>query len=259
MSDGKLIYEKVENVAQITFDNRAAYNALTWNMWRQLGEICTEVAKDSSVRVVTFRGAGGKAFISGTDITGFRSFEGGQRGVDYEKEMDGYIGTVEALPQPTVAIVEGWAVGGGLAISFACDFRIATTNSKFGSPLGRTIGNCLSMKGYSRLVANAGIAQAKRMLLLGEMPTAAELKALGLVLEVVDPDALDATVSDVVERLAGMAPLTVKASKEAIRRLTYANQPDIEDLISMVYGSEDFRMGVNHFVEKKGKPEWVGR
>lgn len=257
MSEGKLTYERVGNIGQIVFDNRAAHNALTWAMWRDLGAVCTEIARDREVRVVTFRGAGGKAFVSGTDISGFLSFEGGQRGIEYEREMDGYISAVEALPQPTVAVIEGWAVGGGLAISFACDFRVATPTAKFGSPLGRTIGNCLSIKGYARLVAHAGIAQAKRMLLLGEMPTALELQALGLIQEVVQPESLDAAVAGLCERLAGMAPLTIQASKEAIRRLTYANLPDIDDLIAAVYGSEDFRMGVKHFVEKR-KPEWTG-
>jgi enoyl-CoA hydratase len=227
-------------------------------VWRDLGEVDTELTKDRDVRVVTFRGAGGKAFISGTDITGFLSFDSGERGVAYEKEMDSYIGTVEALPQPTVAVVEGWAVGGGLAISFASDFRVTTTTAKFGSPLGRTIGNCLSMKGYARLVGHVGIAQAKRLLLLGEIATTQELQALGLITAVVEPEELDRTVDEICERLASMAPLTVKASKEAIRRLTYANLPDIEDLIDMVYGSEDFRNGVRNFVEKK-KPEWAGR
>jgi enoyl-CoA hydratase/carnithine racemase len=204
------------------------------------------------------RGAGGKAFISGTDIGGFLSFESGQRGVEYERQVDIYIGAVEAMPQPTVAIVEGWAVGGGLALAFASDFRIATPNAKFGSPLGRTIGNCLSMKGYARLVSHVGIAQAKRILMLGEMITATELQALGLINVVAEPDVLDGAVDEMCEKLASMAPLTIKSSKEAIRRLTYANLPNIEDLIEMVYGSEDFRMGVRNFVEKK-KPEWTGR
>src|SRR5690606_12623072 len=151
-----------------------------------------------------------------------------------------------------------WAVGGGIAISFACDFRVATPNAKFGSPIARTIGNCLNAKGYARLVANAGVAQAKRMLLLGEMPTASELHAMGLVLRVVEPEELDATVNELVEKLASHSPLSMHASKEAIRRITYNNLPDIDDLISLIYGSEDFRMAVRNFLEKK-KPEWQGR
>lgn len=256
--EGKLIYEKEGHIARITFDNRPAHNALTMRMWHDLADACTDVAKDKDIRVVTMRGAGGKSFISGTDITGFLKFEAGADGVRYERDMDRCIGTVEAIPQPTLAIVEGWAVGGGLAISFACDFRIATPTAKFGSPIAKTIGNCLSMKGYTRLVANAGVAMAKRIVINGEMPTASELKALGLVVDVVEPEELDAKAAELVDRLASMAPLTVRTTKEAIRRLMYANQPDLEDLIEQVYGSEDFRNGVRNFVEKKPQ-NWVGR
>ena len=256
--EGKLIYEKEGHIARITFDNRPAHNALTMQMWLDLADACTDIAKDRDIRVVTMRGAGGKSFISGTDITGFLKFEAGTDGVRYEREMDRCIGTVEAIPQPTLAIVEGWAVGGGLAISFACDFRIATPTAKFGSPIAKTIGNCLSMKGYTRLVANAGVAMAKRIVIYGEMPTALELKALGLVIDVAEPEELDAKAAEVTERLASMAPLTVHTTKEAINRLLYANQPDLEDMIEKVYGSEDFRNGVRNFVEKKPQ-NWVGR
>ena len=257
MSEARTRYEKRGQVGAVVFDNPKALNALTWDMWRQLGEICTEIAGDKDLRVVTFRGEGGKAFISGTDIGGFLSFETGEDGVAYEREMDQYIGTVEALPMPTLAIVDGWAVGGGVAISFACDFRIATTNAKFGSPLGRTIGNCLSMKGYTRLVSIVGVPQAKRVLMLGEMLTARELKDLGVLLDAVEPEALERAVQDVVDRLTGMAPLSLKAAKEAIRRLTYAGIPDITDLIAEVYGSRDFKHGVRSFMDKSEK-SWTG-
>lgn len=257
MSDGRLIYRKDGVVGRIIFDNQPALNALTWSMWSELGRVCEEIAHDRSLRVVTLRGAGGKAFLSGTDIGGFLAFETGQDGVAYEREMDRYISAVEALPFPTVAIVEGWAVGGGVALSGACDFRIATTTARFGSPLGRTIGNCLSGKGYARLVRLVGVAQAKRMLMLGEMVPAEELMALGALLDVVEPDRIDAAADALCERLAAMAPLTLKATKEAMRRQTYAAVPDIDDLIAEVYGSEDFRNGVRRFVNKE-KPSWKG-
>ncbi|HEX8484446.1 enoyl-CoA hydratase [Sphingomonas sp.] len=258
MSEGVTRYEKIGPVGRIIFDRPAAYNSLTWDMWRGLGEACAALAADRDIRVVTLRGTGGKAFVAGTDIAGFQSFTDGQQGVAYEAEMDSYVGAVEALPQPTIAIVDGWAVGGGLALSFASDFRIAATGARFGSPLARTIGNCLSARGYARLVQHAGIAIAKRLLLGAEIIGADEMKALGLLNDLVAPDQVDAAVDGLVERLLTHAPLTMQVSKEAIRRLSVANQPDIDDLIATIYGSADFAEGVRSFLAKE-KPEWTGR
>ena len=258
MSEGVTRYEKTGPVGRIIFDRPAAYNSLTWDMWRGLGEACAALSADRDIRVVTLRGAGGKAFVAGTDIAGFQSFTDGQQGVAYEAEMDSYVGAVEALPQPTIAIVDGWAVGGGLALSFASDFRIAATGARFGSPLARTIGNCLSARGYARLVQHAGIAVAKRLLLGAEIIGADEMKALGLLNDLVAPDQVDAAVDALVERLLTHAPLTMQVSKEAIRRLSAANQPDIDDLIATIYGSADFAEGVRSFLAKE-KPAWTGR
>lgn len=257
MTRGRVTYEKADGVGRITFDNPAAYNALSWDMWRTLGEACREIAADREVRVVVLRGAGGKAFVSGTDIEGFRDLTTGEQGVAYEREMDGYVGAVEALPQPTVAVVEGYAVGGGLALAFACDFRIATPGARFGSPLARTIGNCLSAKGYARLVAHLGVAQTKRMLLLAELVGAEELSNLGLLTEVATREALDDAVQALCDRLKANAPLTQGVSKAALSRTVYAGLPDIDDLIRIVYGSHDFRKGVESFLSK-ARPAWRG-
>lgn len=255
--DGKLEYEKVGHVGKITFNRPQALNALTAQMWSDLGRVAKEIAHDRDVRVVTLRGAGGKAFLSGTDIAGFLKFESGKDGLAYEARMDEYISAVEAIPQPVIAVVEGYAVGGGLALCAAADFRIATPSAKFGSPLGRTIGNCLSAKSYARAVALVGAAQAKRMLILGEMIPASEMMGLGLLNAIAEPEDLDATVQAMCDKLASQAPLTLQANKEAIRRLTYRALPDMSDIVEMIYGSNDFKMGVRHFMEKK-KPEWTG-
>lgn len=262
MSEGCTRYEKVGSVGRITFDRPDAYNALSWDMWRGLGSACAAIAADPEVSVVTLRGAGGKAFVSGTDIAGFVDFPegaaGGERGLAYEAEMDSYVGAVERLPQPTIAIIDGWAVGGGLALSFASDFRIARAGSKFGSPLARTIGNCLSARGYARLVQHVGVAIAKRLLIGAEMITAEELHAMGLINALVTAEEMDGATEALIERLLTHAPLTMKASKEAIGRLSAANQPDIDDLIAGIYGSADFKEGVRAFLGKE-KPAWQGR
>jgi enoyl-CoA hydratase/carnithine racemase len=259
MSEGRLIHERDGVVARILFSNPGAHNALTAQMWRDLRDCCVKIAQDSSVRVVVFRGAGGKAFVSGTDISGFAGFATGADGLVYEQGIDDCMAAVDALPVPAIAVVDGWAVGGGLNIAAACDFRVATPAARFGSPLGRTIGNCLSMSSYARIVSAVGADVARRMLLLGELLTAQELLEKGFLYRVADSTSLDAEVSALCERAAANAPLTTKATKEALRRWRSASLPNIDDLIALVYGSSDFKLGVRNFLGSgRQPPDWSG-
>ncbi len=258
MSDGTVRYARDGVVGRITFDRPAARNAMTWTMYRELAEACGKVAADPEVRVAVLRGAGGKAFVAGTDIGQFRDFKSGEDGVAYERQVATYLAAVEELPVPTIAVVEGWAIGGGLAIAAACDLRVATPGSRFGVPIARTLGNCLSIPNYACLAAELGLARTKRMLLLAEMLTADELLAAGFLAEIVAPEELDARVDKLCERLAGNAPITMRVTKESLRRLLHAGFPDGEDLIRQCYGSEDFRIGVASFMEKR-EPRWTGK
>jgi len=257
MSDGEVHFQRDGAVARITFDRPAARNAMTWHMYQRLAEICEQLAGDKKVRVAVFRGAGGKAFIAGTDIAQFLEFKSADDGVAYEEKMERYLSLLEALPMPTLAVIEGWAIGGGLAIAACCDLRIATPEARFGVPIARTLGNCLSVANYARLVAALGASRAKRVLLLAENLTAEEALAGGFLSAIVDPGELDARVDQLCERLQGHAPVTMRVSKEAIRRIVLAGLPDDDDLIRACYGSEDFRIGVRAFVEKK-TPQWTG-
>ena len=258
MNDGDVHLARDGVVARITFDRPAARNAMTWHMYERLGAICEQLANDRAMRVAVFRGAGGKAFIAGTDIAQFLEFKSGEDGIAYEEKMERYLGLIEALPMPTLAVVEGWAIGGGLAIAAACDLRIATPDARFGVPIARTLGNCLSVANYARLVAALGASRAKRVLLLAENLTADEALAGGFLSGIVEPDALDARITELCERLQAHAPITMRVSKEAIRRLMHAGLPNGDDLVRACYGSEDFRIGVRAFVEKK-TPAWTGK
>jgi enoyl-CoA hydratase len=210
--------------------------------------------------VLTFRGVGGKAFVSGTDISGFASFTSGEDGLAYEREIDECMGAVDEVAVPTLAIVEGWAVGGGLNISSACDFRIATPASKFGSPLGRTIANCLSASSYGRILGAIGASAGKRMLLLGEMIGTDELLANGFLLRTAEPGEIEAAAAEICERAIGNAPLTTWATKTAVLRMRAAAKPNLDDVIARVYGSADFRHGVERFLNKDKTPAvWSGR
>jgi enoyl-CoA hydratase len=258
MSDGEVHYQRAGAVVTIVFDRPEARNAMTWHMYEQLGEACARIAADRTVRVVVFRGAGGNAFIAGTDIAQFLDFKTGDDGVAYEAEFERYITAVEELPVPTLAVVEGWAIGGGLAIASACDFRIATPGSRFGVPIARTLGNCLSTTNCARLVAAVGVSRAKRMLMLAETLGAGEALAAGFLLDIIEPSALNARIAELCERIVSHAPVTLRVTKEAMLRLMRAGVPDGEDLVRACYGSDDFKIGVRAFVDKR-KAEWTGR
>ena len=174
------------------------------------------------------------------------------------KRFDEGIGRLEALPIPTLAVIEGWCVGGGLAIATACDIRIGTPTARLGVPIAKTLGNCLSMANIARLVAAFGKPRVQRMLVGAEILTAEEARGCGYLAGVVEPDALDSTAADLCRRLASLAPVTQAVTKEALRRLLLQDLPDARDLILRAYASEDFREGVTAFSEKRG-PAWRGR
>jgi enoyl-CoA hydratase/carnithine racemase len=258
MSDGETRMERKGDVVHVTFDRPAARNAMTWQMYEQLGEICAKLRADASVRAVVFRGAGGKSFIAGTDIAQFKEFKSGEDGVAYEAKMERILSGVEDLPMPTLAVIEGFAVGGGFAIAACCDLRIATPGTRFGVPIARTLGNCLSVANYARTVAAIGMARAKKVLLLAENITAEEALAGGFLVEIVAPADIDKRVAELAGRLTRHAPITMRVTKEAMRRLLHAGFLNGDDLVRQAFGSEDFREGVAAFVAKR-EPQWRGK
>ncbi|MDO9413979.1 MAG: enoyl-CoA hydratase/isomerase family protein [Pseudolabrys sp.] len=258
MSDGEVRVVRDGGVATILFDRPQARNAMTWRMYEGLAAACAQLSGDDTVRVTVLRGVGGKAFIAGTDIAQFREFTKPEDGVAYEEKMEVYLAALEAMPMPTLAVVEGWAIGGGLAIAACCDLRIATPGTKFGVPIARTLGNCLSVSNYARLVASLGPSRTKQMMLLAENVPAEDALAAGFLMEIAEPHALDARVAAICERLLGNAPVTMRVTKEAIRRLQHVGIPNGDDLVRAAYGSDDFHEGVDAFVAKR-PPQWKGR
>ena len=257
MSEGTVHLTVKGGVASLVFDRPQARNAMTWAMYEQLGSICERLTTERSVRVVTFQGAGGEAFVAGTDIEQFKAFQSGEDGVAYELKIDHVIGLIESLPMTTVAVISGWTIGGGLAIATACDFRIATPTSRFGVPIAKTLGNCLSIANLARLVASFGTQRVKRMLMLAELLNADEALSCGFLQQICEPAELDAAAARLCERLASLAPVTQSVTKESLRRLLVQNLPEGEDLIRRCYGSGDFHEGVDAFVAKR-VPVWTG-
>jgi enoyl-CoA hydratase len=256
--EAELLYERRGAVAIITFNRPHARNAMTFAMYEALLAHCDEIDADDEIRVLVLRGAGGRAFVSGTDIRQFLDFDSGRTGVEYEADIDRYLGRLDRLRKPALAQVEGYAVGAGLSIASACDLRVCTPDAQFGLPIARTLGNCLSMAGYARLAAILGEARAKDLVFTARMIPADEALAAGLVSAVVPAEEIEARVLELAERVAGFAPITLRVTKEAFRRLREANLPDGADLVEEAYGSEDFRAGVEAFVEKR-RHTWTGR
>jgi enoyl-CoA hydratase/carnithine racemase len=246
------------DVAYITFDHVAARNAMTVGMYQALKSICEDLASGSTARVAILRGAGGKSFISGSDIAQFSTFTSGDDGIRYEEGIDAYLAPLAMLPIPTIAVIDGMAIGGGLAIATCCDFRISTPDARFGVPIAKTLGNCLSPSNLAWLVAHLGVNIVKRMLLLAELVTAPELLKQGYLLATYPAEALESEASQLADRLMKLAPITQKSSKQTLARLITNNLPDCSDLIRECYGSEDFQNGVASFLGGK-PPVWTGK
>jgi enoyl-CoA hydratase/carnithine racemase len=246
-------------VLTLTFNRPAARNALTWSMYDRLSQVCEEVDADESIRVLVLRGAGGRAFVAGTDISQFPAFSGAADGLAYERDGDRRIGRLEAVRKPVIAQIQGVAAGAGLRIAAACDLRIATPDARFGAPIARTLGNCLSARAYARLVDLLGPSQVMALLATARLLGAEEARTAGFVHEIVAPEAIEARVRDLAREVAGHAPITIRVTKEAIRRILAARPiPDMEDLIAETYDSADFREGARAFLDKR-TPEWRGR
>ena len=260
--EGAVHLERRGAVARVTFDRPAARNAMTMAMYGQLRAHLGSLAAEEGIRVVVLRGAGG-AFVAGTDIAHFTGFTSADDGIAYERTMEEVVRTLETLPIPTLAVVEGAAVGGGLILAAACDVRVCTPDARFGMPIARTVGHGLSVANHARLVAHLGPARTKAMLFLADFLGADDARAAGFVHEVTDAGALDERVDALCRRIASHAPLTLQVTKEAVDRVLRRAHPedDDEELIRRVYGSRDFRAGVRAFLDKAdtGTPEWEGR
>jgi enoyl-CoA hydratase len=260
-TDDEILFRTDGSLAFVTFNRPAARNALTWRMYEGLFEFCDRVDTDGAIRIMILTGAGDQAFVAGTDIEQFRAFRTAQDATGYERRIERVIDRLERVGKPTIAMIRGACVGAGLAIAAACDFRLSTPDLRMGAPIARTLGNCLSMNNYARVLELAGPARAKELIMLARLLTADEALKLGLVTEVVGADRLESRVREIAGELMQLAPLTLRTTKEAIRRLQVRRRLETgegDELIETCYMSDDFRGAVQAFLEKRPYI-WTGR
>lgn len=236
--------------AEITIHRPERHNAMTQGMYESLLERIAECGRNPQVRAILFRGAGGKSFISGTDIGHFADFKTGEQGIAYEAFVERVIDSIERIAVPTVAVIDGWAVGGGLALATACDFRVCSSGSRFGAPIAKTLSNTLSSRNIARLQAALGVPRVKKMLLLAEYIDTAEALDCGFIYEACAAEQLNERANALAERLMALSGVTQAAVKESIRRIVIEQSLDDDDLVHSVYASDAFHQGVAQFLKR---------
>jgi len=258
MTEEILFEVKESGIGWLTFNRPQARNAMTFAMYEGIADVCRKIESDPSIRVLVLRGAGDKAFVSGTDISQFRDLKTADQALAYEAKMDRVFDALEDVRVPTIAAIQGACTGGGAGIAAACDLRIGAPSAKFGFPIARTLGNTLSMRNHARLAALLGVARTKDMIFLARLLDAEEMLRVGLLSEITTEDGLYQRAEALARTLLEHAPLTLRGTKEALNRIVrHWNPGGGEPIVVRSYTSKDFQEGVDSFLAKR-KPRWRG-
>ena len=250
-----------DGIGWMIFNNPARHNALSLEMWQGIGDVLSRFAEDPDVRVVIMRGAGGKAFVSGADISEFDT----KRASAAQKEEYGAIASranryLTTLEKPLLALIEGFCIGGGLATALQADIRIATPDSRFGIPAAK-LGLGYDYGGLAKLARVVGPAGARDILFSARFMDAEEALAMKLVNFVVPRAEIEPYTLDYAQRIAGNAPLTVKAAKAALNAWERGGRPEeleaVGALVDACFDSEDYKEGRRAFKEKR-TPDFKG-
>ena len=257
----KVLSRKEGGVGYVVFNNPARHNAMSLDMWAETGRIMDEFAKDNSLRCVVLTGAGEKAFVSGADISRFSAERSNEEAVaHYNKTVEDASIALHHYPKPTIAMIRGYCIGGGLGIAMCCDLRIATENSTFAVPAAK-LGLGYGHTGVKRLLDVVGPSFTKEIFYTARQFTAEEAKTMGLINRVVPNAELENYVKKYADTIAGNAPLTIKALKTVVGELvkdeSKRNEQLMRDVVNTCFRSKDYLEGRDAFMEKR-KPVFTG-
>lgn len=257
----KMLSRKEGQVGYVTFNNPERHNAVSLDMWEAAESFLDEFKHDKNIRVVVVTGAGGKAFVSGADISKFGDERATKDASDrYNAAVDRAYEAFYAFPKPTIAMIRGYCIGGGVGLALCCDMRISTEGSKFAVPAAK-LALGYRYAGLKKLVDLVGPSFAKEIFFTARQFTAAEAQMMGLVNRVLPDGELESYVKDYAETIAGNAPLTVDSVKFIVAQaLADEGKRDLktaEDMVQACFASSDYIEGRKAFMEKR-KPKFTG-
>ena len=251
----KMIARKDGPIGWIVFNNPARRNAVSVEMWEALAEIVDDYARDPAIRVIVARGAGGKAFVSGADISEFEQKRSTPESTEAYRRISERGGeALRLVGKPTIAMIEGFCIGGGVSLALSCDLRIAAESARFGVPAAR-LGLGYELPGVKKLVDVVGPAFAKEIFYTARQFTAAEALQMGLINRMVADDQLESYVADYARMIAANAPLTVASIKtivgEALKDESERDEALCDRVVDQCFNSEDYVEGRRAFMEKR--------
>ena len=257
----KMLARKEGNVGYVIFNNPERHNAVSLEMWARTAEILEGFKNDDDVRVVVLTGAGGKSFVSGADISKFESERSSFEGMKtYNETVARANEGVASFPKPTVAMIKGYCIGGGLGLAVCCDLRICSDNSKFAIPAAK-LGLGYSYPGVKRLSDLVGPSFAKEIFFTARQFDAEEARMMGLVNRIVPAAELETYVQNYADTIANNAPLTVTAAKfianQTVRDESKRDLARCQEMVDACFASSDYKEGRRAFMEKR-KPQFTG-